>query len=208
VGIEKGQKYEPVWGTVKTRVIEVTEEDLNKKGVVKCLSKNLLTGKTRELKIKTRRLISGAYKLIPILALFFLSGCAGLKTKLSGEAPKAVCQAQPQWYINDEKGRPTKAIYVCFGDKNVVLYDVRQLSAAETEKLIKPTVEKKVVFANIKDKEKPARKMLYDNGARFEFATVPSADPCSDLTDEAYTKCRVMQRASHIPGEGLKPVGQ
>ena len=69
-----------------------------------------------------------------LIALAALIGCAG--PRLKKEVPQqARCNVTPQWNTKDENGNHV-GIYVCFGEKNQLLYSARIISAP----LPKPTV--------------------------------------------------------------------
>ena len=66
---------------------------------------------------------------VAAVAVLF-SACAGPKV-----AQKFVCQDKPQWLTNDEKGTPSAAIYICFREDGVLVYQSRPLTADEIKSL-------------------------------------------------------------------------
>ena len=62
---------------------------------------------------------------VAAVAVLF-SACATAPTP-----KKFVCQDKPQWTTNDEKGTPSAAIYLCFREDGVLIYQSRALTADE-----------------------------------------------------------------------------
>ncbi len=72
-------------------------------------------------------------KMIAVVVL--LTGCAAAKPKI----PAAVaCQNAPQWFTNDAQGKPSNAVFVCFGEDGVLLYRSRPLTPAEISAMTTP----------------------------------------------------------------------
>jgi len=66
---------------------------------------------------------------VAAVAVLF-SACA------TAPAPKKfVCQDKPQWLTNDEKGVPSAAIYICFREDGVLIFQSRPLTADEIKSL-------------------------------------------------------------------------
>ena len=68
-----------------------------------------------------------------VLAAFFV-GCAGPQPKQE-DPQQARCNVTPQWNTKDKNGNHV-GIYVCFGEKNQLLYSAKIISAP----LPKPTL--------------------------------------------------------------------
>lgn len=127
----------------------------------------------------------------------------------------AACQSVPQWITTDANGQPVEAVFVCFSDDHRLLWSSRALTDAERAAAVQSKPLPKAALSA------PARAPGARSGPAAPAATarpplnVPawsqavtnpatSADPCADASGDAYTRCRIAQKASKAPGDGLK----
>lgn len=74
-------------------------------------------------------------RLALVLAAAALAACATAPAK----PPKALaCQTSPQWITNNAQGRPSNAVFVCFGEEHQLLWNSRPLTLDELQKLTAP----------------------------------------------------------------------
>lgn len=133
------------------RTLEVMSAYQDDRGRVEVFSVNHTLCQGRRIWVSAKRLVSSAYKLVPLALLAFLVGCAPT-LKLKPEAPPrqvVSCQNEPQWFVYDKAGKPSAAVFVCFADDGVLTYHVKPLSpeqiaalVAEKEKSKKPAPKK------------------------------------------------------------------
>ncbi len=135
--LKQGMKLEPsrVHDGRGIRRIEITSHIGTDPKWVWVDSIRLDTNKTRRIRIAYKRLLSSAYRIIPILLIAILAACAGIETK--DPVIKARCNEQPQWRTKDEKGQDL-GIFICFGENSKLLYVVRVLPPAAPAPAPKP----------------------------------------------------------------------
>lgn len=73
-----------------------------------------------------------------VIAAAVLAACADAQPKKTAAAPAltARCNIDPQWRTEDDHGQKL-GIYVCFGDENRLLYEVRVLPPAAAVPAVK-----------------------------------------------------------------------
>ncbi len=124
-----------------------------------------------------------------IVAAFSFFGCASPRQPAAPPAPKIVqCEQNPRSFVTDAKGAISMAVYDCYRDDGVVVVQFQKLTPEQI----------KAVTATIAPQPAPAAAKIP--------AEVKLADACAELSGWAYTKCRIAQKTSKAPGEGLKAV--
>ena len=74
-------------------------------------------------------------RLALVLAAAALAACASAPAK---PQKSLACQSSPQWITNDAQGRPSNAVFVCFGESGQLLWQARALTPAEIAAMTAP----------------------------------------------------------------------
>lgn len=73
-----------------------------------------------------------------LFVMVSLAACAGPQVKEPQH--KIGCNTEPQWFVNDEKGIPARAVFLCFQDDGSLKWSARPLTAEEIKRLTTPVV--------------------------------------------------------------------
>lgn len=129
--IKNGMRFKPrksgdQGGRFDDRVLTVKDADKDEHGRVEVLSHNRITGSTRIIAVNAARLLSSAYKAIPVAILALVAGCVTAPAK-----PNVIgCDREVHNTIPDAKGNPAAELRFCYLDNGTVAWTGQRPGAA------------------------------------------------------------------------------